>query len=142
MLEEIDFHVFVSLATLTVAYVGFMSAAGVWSSLFASTTGRAITLALALWLIGKILFIVASFLLVLVAMLSQYLVWSILEVMRGRSAGIAPQPLMSFETAMTLFEVALCVGTALAVAWYCHLRFDTLAGRCPERSAPVPVQPT
>ncbi len=142
MLEEIDFHDFVSLATLTVAYVGFMSAAGVWSSLFASTTGRAITLALALWLIGKILFIVASFLLVLVAMLAQFLVWSALELASGRSSGIMPQPLMSFETAMTLFEVALCVGTSIAIAWYCHAGFDRLAGRCSERSTPVPIQPT
>jgi hypothetical protein len=142
LLGGMGFLELLSLATYTAAQVGLMSAAGVWSSLFASTTGRAITITLAIWLIGKILLKVAACLLVLVAMLVQYLIWTVLQVAQGKSTASMPQPLMSFETAITLFEVALCTGTALAVAWYCHIRFDTHAGRCPERPIPVRIRPT
>jgi len=142
LLEAVDFYGFTTLATRTAVYVGFMSAVGVWSSLFATTSGRAITLALAIWLVGKILFTVAAVLLVLVAMLIHYLVWSSIGFASGRTSGITPQPLMSIEMAMTIFELALCVGTTILIAWYCHARFDRLAGRCPARPIPVRVQPT
>ncbi len=142
MLEAIDFYGFTTLVIRTAIYVGFMSAAGVWSSLFATTSGRAITLALAIWLVGKILFTIAAVLLVAVAMLIHYLLWSSLGLAIGRTSGIMPRPLMSFELAMTIFELALCVGTAILIAWYCHARFDRLAGRCPARPIPVRIQPT
>jgi len=139
LLEAVDFYGFVVLSVRAVVFLGFMSAVGVWSSLYAKTSGRAITLALASWLVGKIFFSVAAVLLVLIAMLGYYLIWAAFGLIIGRSSATMPQPLMSFEAAMTIFEILLCLGTAIAVAWYCRLRFDRLAGRCPARSMPVPL---
>jgi len=51
-----------------------------------------------------------------------------------------PTAPMSFETASLIFELALCIGTTIAIAWYCRLRFDKLAGRCPARPMPVPLE--
>ncbi|MCF6286491.1 MAG: MFS transporter, partial [Candidatus Hydrogenedentes bacterium] len=75
-----------------VVFLGFMSAVGVWSSLYAKTSGRAITLALASWLVGKIFFSVAAVLLVFIAMLGYYLIWAAFGLIIGRSSATMPQP--------------------------------------------------
>jgi hypothetical protein len=142
LLGAISFSELISITMMAAAQVGVMSAVGVWSSLYASTTARAITITLVIWLVGKILLKVVSVLLVLVGMLSQYLIWSVLQIVQGRPRANLPQPLMSFEMAMTIAEVALCIGTALTVAWYCHLRFDALAGRSHERPEVLRLRPT
>ncbi len=130
------------LAVHMLVYTGFISTVGVLCSLSASTSGRAITITLAAWLVGKIVFTVAAFLLVLAVMLMHYLLWAAAGLASGRSAGFGPQPLMSFEAGMTLFHLALCVSVAASIAWYCHAQFDRLAGRCPERAIPVKVRLT
>ncbi|MBI3468165.1 MAG: hypothetical protein HY000_34605 [Planctomycetes bacterium] len=117
--------------TQTVVVSGFMAVIGVWSSLVSSTTTRAMTLTLGLWLAASAATAAVAVLLAMLFWLIAWYVW--LVMINLGTSDFSPQGFgrLAELTAIAFVATRLVsyLAAGIAAAVYLRVRFDYLAGR-------------